>query len=411
MPWTPAARRKPLPIPGVDFTRGYYRDPRRLTRSFRRPELPGGAVGRVGLLGRRLGPGLRRSVLLLALVFVLGVAGYMAVERQTLLQAVYTTTVILSTVGLALGDVPHFGAGGQVLTVLLIWGGVGVVAYLLTQVVGFVVTGEFNEVVRARRMEKIIASLHGHVVLCGAEKAGYQALIELSGREPSRTERAGAPHERRTPVVVVCQDEAVLADLRARFEGILAVRGVATEAEVLERANVREARALLACLPTDAENLFLVLTARELAPKLLIVAQASTPDAVDKLRKVGADHVVAPELIAGARMASVALRPTALAFLDVLTRPGEEALRLEEVTIPDGSRWAGSTLADIRIPQRTKLLVMGVSHAEEGGRFVFNPSAQEKLAGGDALIVMGTPDQRGQLERLLAESPPVTDGG
>ncbi len=204
--------------------------------------------------------------------------------------------------------------------------------------------------------------------------------------------------------------------MQARFENVLSVRGVATEAEVLERANVRAARALLCCLPTDAENLFLVLTARELAPELLIVSQASAPEAIDKLRKVGADHVVAPEIIAGTRMASVALRPTALAFLDVLTQSGEEALRLEEVTIPEGSRWSGATLAEVGIPQRTNLLVMGMRlHARrgigDGGRFVFNPSAHEKLLAGDTLVVMGTPEQRGQLESLLAEKGSAGKGG
>jgi voltage-gated potassium channel len=183
----------------------------------------------------------------------------------------------------------------------------------------------------------------------------------------------------------------------------LAVEGPPSEADTLRRANISAARALLACLDTDAETVFLVLSARELVPGLLIVAQATDPDAIDKLRKVGADHVVAPELIAGTRMASVALRPTALAFLDVLTKPGEEALRLEEVTIPASSRWAGTTLADVKIPQRTNLLVMGVRHKAAHDRFVFNPSARERLDAGDTLIVLGTPEQRGQLEALLAE--------
>jgi voltage-gated potassium channel len=136
----------------------------------------------------------------------------------------------------------------------------------------------------------------------------------------------------------------------------------------------------------------------------LIVAQATDPDSIEKLRKVGADHVVAPEMIAGTRMASVALRPTALAFLDVLTKPGEEALRLEEVSIPDGSRWAGSTLADVKIPQHTNLLVMGVRHKGKKDAFVFNPSAKERLDSGDSLIVLGTPEQRVKLQTLLAES-------
>ena len=354
--------------------------PRRLLRGLRRE-------------GAR-GFSLFRAVVLLLFVFVVGVAGYVLIENQKPLEAAYTTTIILSTVGLAADKAHQFSDAGKVFTVLLIWGGVGMVAYLLTQVVGFVVSGQMNRVMRARRMEKIIGSLRDHVVVCGTDEAGDQALAELRAAD--------------TPVVVVSNNREFIELLGARFGEVLTVEGPPVEAETLARANVSGARALLACLPTDAENLFLVMTARELAPNLLIVAKATGPGAIDKLRKVGADHVVAPAVIAGTRMASVALRPSALAFLDVLTRSGEEALRLEEVLIPTGSRWAGSTLADVRIPQRTRLLVMGVRHGERVGGFVFNPSANETLAAGDALVVLGTPEQRSQLEALLAEKPSPT---
>ena len=333
-------------------------------------------------------PALLRPMLVLILVFLSGVLGYILVEDQSILEAVYTTTIILSTVGLGASRLSDLSHGGMVFTVILIWGGVGTVAYILTQVVGFVVSGELNMVVRARRMERVIGSLHGHVVLCGAEESAEQALAELRDRD--------------VPVVIVCDDTEHLSHVRTRFGEVLVVDGPPTDADTLNRANVTAAKALLACLDTDAETLFLVLTARELAPELLIVAQASDPDSVQKLRKVGADHVVAPELIAGTRMASVALRPTALAFLDVLTKPGEEALRLEEVVIPDGSRWSGQTLAEVKIPSHTNLLVMGMRR-KDVDTFVFNPSAKEKLQGGDSLIVLGTTEQRGKLETLLAE--------
>jgi voltage-gated potassium channel len=332
-------------------------------------------------------------VVLLLFVFVIGVTGYALIEKQPPLEAIYTTSIILSTVGLAADQAHQFSPAGKIFTVFLIWGGVGIVAYLLTQVVGFVVSGQMNRLMRARRMEKVIGSLRDHVVVCGTDEAGEQALAELRATD--------------APVVVVCNNREFIELLQARFGEVLTVEGPPIEAETLARANVCGAKALLACLPTDAENLFLVMTARELAPNLLIVAKATGPAAIDKLRKVGADHVVAPAVIAGTRMASVALRPSALAFLDVLTRSGEEALRLEEVLIPEGSRWAGSTLADVRIPQRTRLLVMGVRHGDEEGGFVFNPLASVKLAAGEALVVLGTPEQRSQLEALLAEEPPA----
>jgi voltage-gated potassium channel len=366
----------------------------RLAEARRRRERAPGY--RAGGLRAVPGIGIARATVLLLLVFLTGVVGYALIENQGLLHAVYTTTVTLSTVGLAADAAHSFSRAGQVFTVLLIWGGVGVVAYLLMQVVGFVVSGELNEVVRARRMEKIISGLKGHVVVCGTGGTGSQALAELLASEE--------------PVVVVSQDAGQLAQLRARKGDFLAVEGPATEADTLARANLGQAKALLACLPTDAENLFLVLTARETAQetgrRLLIVAQAADPAAIEKLRKVGADHVVAPEVIAGTRMASVALRPSALAFLDVMTHSGEEALRLEEVAIPEGSRWAGSTLADVRIPQRTNLLVIGMRRGGKG-RFTFNPSGSVRLRSGDTLIVLGTPEQRSKLEAVLAEAGPA----
>jgi len=368
-----------MPLPGMDIT-GIVRRARARGARSRARELAG------------RGFSIYRTAVLLVFVFVVGVTGFSLIEGHGLRQAVYTTSIVLSTVGLATGDMATLSPGGQIFTVFLIWGGVGTFAYLLTQVVGFVVSGELNEVVRARKMEKIVASLTGHIIVCGAAEATEQAIAEVEAVE--------------TPGVLVCGDKAHIERMRARFPNLLVVEGPAIEAHTLERANVGAAKALLACLPTDAENLFLVMTAREIAPELLIVAEATDPAAIDKLAKVGADHVVAPAVIAGTRMASVALRPTALAFLDVLVRSGEEALRLEEVRIPADSRWAGSTLAEVRIPQRTKLLVMGMRHSGPDGKFVFNPSASERLHAGDALIVLGSPPQREELRTVLAEKRP-----
>ena len=321
-------------------------------------------------------------------ILAVGVAGYVLIEGLDPLQALYVASAMILTVGSREpGEALAMSPAGTVFTVLLIWCGVGTALFVVTRFVGYVVSGELDQFVRARRMLNTIGRLERHFIICGAGVAARRAREEL---------KSGG-----RGVVVIEKDPEALSRLRSEDPELLFVEGDATEAEVLKRAGASKCAGVITALSTDAENLYVVLTARELNSKALVIAEATSISAADKIRRVGADHVITPAIICGTRMASAALRPTALAFLDVVTRSGEETLRLEEAEIPDGSKWAGKRLEDVRIPQRADLLVMGLK--DPAGGFSFNPSGSTELRAGDKLVVVGTVEQRGRLQGILSE--------
>ncbi len=324
-----------------------------------------------------------------AVILAVGTAGYVLIEGMDPLEALYVASAMILTIGSREpGEPAAMSRAGTVFTVLLIWCGVGAALFFLTRFVGYVVGGELDRFVRARRMLKAIGRLEGHFIICGAGIAARRAYDELKsgGRD----------------VVVVDKDPEALARLRADDPDLLFVEGDATEADVLEKAGAARCAGVITALPTDAENLYVVLIARDLNADALVIAEATSASAAGKIRRVGADHVITPAVICGTRMASAALRPTALAFLDVVTQSGEETLRLEEVEIPEGSRWAGKRLGDVRIPQRADLLVMGLKGP--AGAFSFNPSGSTELRSGDKLVVVGTGEQREGLVEILSEN-------
>ena len=222
-------------------------------------------------------------------------------------------------------------------------------------------------------MDKKIENLKGHTIVCGAGRTGGHILDELvaSGRK----------------VVVVERREDHLSLCAERHPGLLTLEGDATLDRTLERAGIHRASGLVAALPTDKDNLYVVLTARTLNPSLRIVAKADEEEARDKLLRAGADSAVCPQSIGGMRMASEMARPTVVNFLDAMLRGKEAALRVEEVTLPPNSPLSGMSLGESRIAQKTGLLVVALRRPDR--EFEFNPSASEVLSAGDTLIVIG----------------------
>ena len=222
-------------------------------------------------------------------------------------------------------------------------------------------------------MDKKIERLSGHYIICGAGRTGGHVLDELvaSGRTAVVVERRG-DHIR---------------ECAERHPDLLTIEGDATQDKTLERAGIHRAAGLVAALPTDKDNLYVVLTARTLNPSLRIIAKADEEEARDKMARAGADSSVCPQSIGGLRMASEMARPTVVSFLDAMLRGKEAALRVEEVTLPEESPLAGKSLGESAIAQKTGLLVVAMRRPDE--EFRFNPPATVRLAAGDILIVIG----------------------
>jgi len=324
------------------------------------------------------------GVLFLA-VFTAGTTAFMLVEGWSVLDAVYMTTITLSTVGFQ--EVHPLSTGGRLVTIGLILGGTGSLAYGLSVVTAFIVEGELRDILGKRRMEKALARLHDHVIVCGAGETGKHVVDELLKTD--------------TPCAVIEQSLARCKHLE-RFGPVPVIEGDATDGDVLKHAHIEMARGLITTLPSDKDNLFVILTARELKPTLRIVARAIEDDSPAKLRKAGADSVVSSNQIGGLRLASEMIRPKVVSFLDTMLRDSDRVMRVSEAEVGPGSPVIGKRLGDLDLINRAGLVVVAKRRGPNGG-YEYNPKPSSPLSAGDLLIVCCEPRQAEALREILAK--------
>ncbi len=309
----------------------------------------------------------RRGVALLILVLVLGTMGYISLGL-TPLDALYQTVVTISTVGYR--EIGMAGGGYQVFTIFLILFGTGTSLYTLGVLIETMFEGRLDGRFRRRRMQQQIDRLEGHAVLCGYGRVGRAITGELR--------RTGGE------IVVVDRLEP------KRIDDRLLIVGDATDDAVLVRAGLERAKTLVVALDSDVDNLFVTLTARSLNPRLFIVARVNEPATEHKLRQAGADRVVNPHLIGGARMAALVSHPEVAEFLDVVMHDGDFEVRLAEFLIPEGSDFVHRSLEDCRIRNTTGANVLAV---RRGGSYITSLPPRFVFAPGDMFIALGTDEQ------------------
>jgi voltage-gated potassium channel len=324
---------------------------------------------------------LRFALAALVGVLVAGTVGYL-VLGFSLIDAIYQTVTTVATVGFR--EVQPLSTSGQIFTIVLILVGVGTALYTFTLILEAVVEGHVVELLGRRRMEREIGRMAGHVIVCGFGRVGRNLAQYLLG--------AG------DEVVVVEKDPERAT---AAEETHHVVRGDATRDEVLQEAGIDQARVLVTALNTDADNLFVTLSARGLRDDLFIVARARVESSEAKLTQAGADRVVNPQGIGGARMAAFVLQPHVAEFLDVVMHDGSLEFRLEEIAVPPGSPLAGKSLREAHIRDSTGALILALR--ESGGEFTTNPPPETVLSAGQILISIGT---EAQLKALAAAARP-----
>lgn len=322
---------------------------------------------------------LRLGLAALAGIVVAGTVGYV-ILGLSLLDALYQTVTTVTTVGFR--EVEPFTATGQVFTIVLILVGVGTALYTFTLLMEAVIEGQIQVLLGRRRMERQIARMSGHVIVCGFGRVGRAIADYVS--------KAGQE------VVVVDKDPERIATVRHA-----AVQGDATDDRVLRDAGIDRAKVLVSALTTDADNLFVTLSGRSLRPDLFIVARARIEESEAKLAQAGADRVVNPQSIGGKRMAAFVLQPHVAEFLDIVMHDGSLEFRLEEVAVPAGSPLAGASLRDAHIRDHTGALILAMR--DEHGRFTTNPPPETVLYAGQILIAIGTEIQ---LAALAAAARP-----
>lgn len=323
-------------------------------------------------------------IIALAILFCTGIIGYIIIEKWSLLTAIYMTIITLTTVGY--GDLGMSDAG-RTFTVIFIIVGISIFAYGLSSMVAFIIEGELSDALRRKKMENAISKLRNHYIICGAGDTGIHIIKEFA--------------QMKTNFVVIEQDSERIQHLLETHE-FLYIEGDSTNDETLLKAGIDKATGLVICLSDDKNNLFVVLSARELNPNLKIISKAVELSAREKLHKAGADEVILPDAIGGLRMASVILRPKVVSFIDTMLRHQDGTTRFSEATLGEGCEFIGSTLMDAQIPQRTELLVLAIYNAAEG-RFIYNPKSDALLNLGDALVVIGDVDRIYKLRKLTKD--------
>src|SRR5215210_1961038 len=325
---------------------------------------------------------IRGALFALATITVAGVLGYMVFEGWSFTDALYMTVISVTTAGYK--EVHPLDTTGQLWTMALLITGVGTLFYVAVSSVELVVEGTIRGYFGRRRMEAAINKLNGHYILCGYGRVGRQVAFEFAHDD--------------VPFVVVEQDSATVEECVG--EGYLVLLGEASDDDVLEEAGIRRARGLIAAVNSDADNVFVVLSARKLNSKLHIVARASSDESAAKLEIAGADRTLSPYAVGGRRLASLATQPLVVDFLDVVTR-GEKGIefRLEEFFVPEDSTIAEHTIGEIKIGERTGAIVLAIRTTQ--GAFDTTPSADDRLHAGDTLIVLGSREQVERLERLM----------
>jgi voltage-gated potassium channel len=318
---------------------------------------------------------------LLVLVVAIGSVGYVVLEKWSLFDSFYMTVTTITTIGD--GQPQPLNLAGKWWTIVVVVVGFAVLTYTVLALMAYVIEGQLGQAFETRRMRRWVAKMNGHIVLCGFGRVGREIAREFT--------------EEKIDFVVVDSDEPSLA--RAAAAGAAIIHGNAADVETLKEAGIQRARCLVTAVDNDADNLFVTLSARVLKPDLFIVARANRGDAEQKLRLAGANRVVSPYTIGGRRLASLAMRPTSVEFVDTLLSASNGQLLLEDLKISSGARWANRALADL-LPDADAAIVLAI---KRGDAMIFRPPTSTVLLGGDDLVVAGPPISIRALERRVLE--------
>ena len=335
------------------------------------------------LLSYRLFYKIYFAMFLLLVIIFSGILGYMIIEEMTFFEAFYITIVTVSTVGFS--DTTIVTSEGKFFTALLIMLSFGTFAYALTSISKYLLEGEYRIYFKDYQMNKEVEKLSGHVIVCGYGRVGTQAVNELNAHNKE--------------YVIIEQSKELLDAFRANKQHLF-LEGNATSDEILMKAQIENAQALITTLPSDADNLFVVLSARELNSNLTIISRASQGSSVRKLKIAGASNVIMPDSLGGAHMASLVITPDVIEFLDHITIQGDSKINLEEINfenIPEA--YKNKTIASISQSFETGCNIVGYKTQE--GDIIVNPEPSTLLVPGSKLFVLGKPEQINQINKIF----------
>ena len=317
---------------------------------------------------------------LLIVVSLIGVFGFRLVSEYSWVDALYMTVITMSTVGF--GEVQPLDDSAKLFTVILIIFSVFIFAYAISVITEYIFSKSDPERLHNRRLQKIMESIENHIIIIGYGRNGRQAADKLLAYKK--------------PFLIIENDKQVIE--KNQNEQFHFIEGNATEDEVLLTAKIKSASCLICTLPEDADNLFIVLSARQINKDLKIISRASQDASYKKIRLAGADNVIMPDRIGGDHMASLVVVPDLIEFLDNLSIVGKRSINIEEVSFEEMfDDQISRTIKDINLRSRTGCTIIGYKSAD--GEYTVNPEAELSLTPGSKIVVLGRPEQINSLNR------------
>lgn len=320
---------------------------------------------------------------LLILVILGGTVGFMIVEDWSFFDSFYMTIITISTVGF--NEVQSLSMEGKIFTSFLIITSFGIFAYAVTAITSYIVGGEYKTYFEEYKSLKKVKIMENHTIICGYGRVGKSAAHDLKFFKKT---------------FVVIENDQEIVDMNKKDEDLLFVSGDSTDDLTLIKAGIQDAKALITALPKDADNLFVVLSARELNPKLKIISRASSYSSMRKLRIAGADNVIMPDTVGGAHMASLVVKPDVVEFLDLIKIEGQSSINLEEIAfqeLPEDLQYC--TLEEIA--QRSGGHCNIIGYRSPDGDYTINPTKDTKVLPNSKLFVLGTNEQISQLNKIF----------
>jgi len=328
---------------------------------------------------------LLQPFIVLHIIVITGIIGYMIIEGAPLFDAIYMTTITITTVGY--GETIPLSTAGRTFTMFLLVASWLTYAFVITRITQFVISGELNQYFKNRKLMKDISRLHDHVIVCGYGRNGNQAANILTAHG--------------VPFIVIEKDEHLVQKVDAEGTGITRLVGDATDDDVLHAAGIERARALITTLPVDAQNVFIVLSARALNQRLKIISRASEATSVAKLKKAGADNVIMPDFIGGTHMATLISKPDVIEFIDFLSGEQGHSIHMESVGFDDlPAELKDKSLCDVMGWKKTGVNCIGIK--DKDGNFMINPPEETYITPGMRVIVLGTIKQIKEMKGNLS---------
>ncbi|MBK8522023.1 MAG: potassium channel protein [Ferruginibacter sp.] len=313
---------------------------------------------------------------MLVVTILFGTAGFIIIEGFSFLEALYMTVITISTVGFT--EVRPLSESGRIFTIFLILLNLGLFTYFVTLLTRFFSDGEFTKLYKQIKMENSIQQLQQHVIICGFGRNGKESAQILFNNN--------------IPFVVLEEKNELETDLD--FEVKYFMKGDATKDELLLEAGIKNARALITSLPVDADNLFVVLTAKQLNPDLKVISRASQDSSVKKLKIAGADNVIMPDKIGGAHMATLVMLPDVAEILSIMSTQSNDSFKVVEMECNKNI-----SMGDLDLWKKTNCTILGIKNP--GNHYTINPDASYLINPGERLIVMGSDEQIEKAKKLL----------